>query len=49
MYGDGEFLRGQPGYQDVTVAGITVKKQEICLVETAYWVRLLPVWPAESC
>jgi hypothetical protein len=29
LYGDGETLRGSPGYDDITIAGITVKKQEI--------------------
>ena len=29
-YGDGEFVYGDMGYQDVTIAGITVPKQEVC-------------------
>jgi hypothetical protein len=36
-YGDGEFLTGVFGYEDVTIAGITVQKQEVALVNYAYW------------
>lgn len=36
-YGDGEFLTGTLGYEDVTVAGITVARQEVALVDYAYW------------
>ncbi|KAF2716344.1 acid protease [Polychaeton citri CBS 116435] len=36
-YGDGEFLTGYFGYQDVTLAGIKVKKQQSALVDYAYW------------
>ena len=36
-YGDGEFLTGVLGYEDVTVAGLTVTKQEVALVNLAYW------------
>jgi hypothetical protein len=36
-YGDGEFLNGVMGYEDVTVAGITVDHQEVALVNYSYW------------
>ena len=36
-YGDGETLNGVLGYEDVTVAGITVKNQEVALVNYAFW------------
>ncbi|ORY67756.1 aspartic peptidase domain-containing protein [Pseudomassariella vexata] len=36
-YGDGEFLTGVLGYEDVTVAGITVLHQEVGLVNYSYW------------
>ncbi|KAH8650008.1 aspartic peptidase domain-containing protein [Xylariales sp. PMI_506] len=36
-YGDGEFLTGVFGYEDVTIAGITVQKQQVALVNYAYW------------
>ena len=36
-YGDGEFLTGILGYEDVTVANITVTHQEVALVNYAYW------------
>ncbi|KAI0475154.1 acid protease [Xylariaceae sp. FL0804] len=36
-YGDGEFLTGTMGYEDVTVAGVTVPKQEVALVDYCYW------------
>ncbi|KAK5165447.1 uncharacterized protein LTR77_008976 [Saxophila tyrrhenica] len=36
-YGDGEFLTGTLGYEDVLVAGITVKHQEIASVTEGYW------------
>ncbi len=35
-YGDGEAIRGRLGYQDVTLAGITVKKQQIALIDQVY-------------
>jgi hypothetical protein len=35
-YGDGEFLTGIMGYDQVTIAGITVK-QEVALVNLAAW------------
>jgi Eukaryotic aspartyl protease len=34
-YGDGEYVNGNLGYEDVTVAGITVKKQEVSLLQNA--------------
>lgn len=36
-YGDGEFLTGFMGYENVEVGGITVDKQEVALVNRAYW------------
>lgn len=36
-YGDGEFLTGVLGYEDVGVANITVNKQEVALVNYAFW------------
>lgn len=36
-YGDGEAVAGTLGYEDVTVAGITVEHQEIASVDVAYW------------
>ncbi|ROV90509.1 hypothetical protein VMCG_09823 [Cytospora schulzeri] len=36
-YGDGEFLTGVLGYENVTVAGITVEQQEVALVNYSYW------------
>lgn len=36
-YGDGEFLTGVLGYENVTVAGITVDHQEVALVNYSYW------------
>ena len=37
MYAGGEQILGELGYQDVTIAGIAVKKQEIVLIdEVAY-------------
>jgi len=36
-YGDGEFLTGTVGYENVGIAGITVNKQEVALVNYAYW------------
>ncbi|KAI9663963.1 MAG: hypothetical protein M1821_007454 [Bathelium mastoideum] len=36
-YGDGEALNGVLGYEDVTVAGITVPHQEVALVNYAFW------------
>jgi hypothetical protein len=38
-YGDGEFLNGFMGYEQVEVAGITVPKQEIGVANYAAWVR----------
>jgi hypothetical protein len=32
-YGDGEFITGNMGYADVTIAGLTVKKQEVSSLE----------------
>ncbi|EMC91921.1 hypothetical protein BAUCODRAFT_134676 [Baudoinia panamericana UAMH 10762] len=37
-YGDGEFLIGTLGHEDVSIAGITVPNQEVALVNEAYWV-----------
>lgn len=36
-YMDGEFLTGVMGYETVTLAGITVDKQEVALVNYTYW------------
>jgi hypothetical protein len=36
-YASGEFLVGQVGYESITLAGITVPKQEIGLIDYAYW------------
>ncbi|KAI9703050.1 MAG: hypothetical protein M1820_006041 [Bogoriella megaspora] len=36
-YGDGEFLTGTLGFENVTIAGITVEHQEVALVDYAYW------------
>lgn len=36
-YGDGEFLTGVLGYENIGVAGITVDRQEVALVTEAYW------------
>lgn len=36
-YGDGEFLIGIVGTEDVTLANITVKGQEVAIVSEAYW------------
>ncbi|KAF3763818.1 acid protease [Cryphonectria parasitica EP155] len=36
-YGDGEFLTGVFGYENVTVAGITVDHQQVALVNYSYW------------
>lgn len=37
MYADLEFMTGIMGYETVTVAGITVEKQEVALVNYTYW------------
>ena len=36
-YGSGEVVAGVLGYEDVTVAGVTVDHQEIGLIQEAYW------------
>lgn len=36
-YGDGEFLTGNLGYQTVCVGGLAVERQEVALVDLAYW------------
>lgn len=36
-YGDGEFLTGIVGHEAVTVGGITVKNQEVAVVDFAAW------------
>lgn len=36
-YGDGEFLTGIMGYEDVTLAGVKVIDQETALVDYCYW------------
>lgn len=36
-YGDNEVVLGTLGYADVTIANMTVKHQEVALVEYAYW------------
>src|SRR3569833_650938 len=35
IYGDGSEVAGEVGYQDITIAGVTVTKQESVLVATA--------------
>ncbi|KAL8771667.1 MAG: hypothetical protein Q9203_006189 [Teloschistes exilis] len=37
LYADGETLSGIVGTEDVTLAGITVKDQEVALVDSAAW------------
>lgn len=37
MYADLEFMTGVMGYETVTVAGVTVEKQEVALVNYTYW------------
>ncbi|KAI7779086.1 hypothetical protein LA080_001340 [Diaporthe eres] len=37
MYADLELMTGIMGYETVTVAGITVEKQEVALVNYTYW------------
>lgn len=37
MYADLEFMTGAMGYETVTVAGVTVEKQEVALVNYTYW------------
>ncbi|EAQ84278.1 hypothetical protein CHGG_10682 [Chaetomium globosum CBS 148.51] len=37
QYGDGEIVTGPMGFSDVTVGGITVKQQQVCLANTTYW------------
>lgn len=36
-YGDGEFLNGRMGYEDVCLAGIQVLRQQVAVVDYAYW------------
>jgi hypothetical protein len=36
-YGDGEFLTGTLGYEDVELGGVTVRHQEAALVNRGYW------------
>lgn len=36
-YGDGRLVTGALGYEDVTVAGITVQDQQVALVNNSYW------------
>ncbi|KAF2395913.1 acid protease [Trichodelitschia bisporula] len=36
-YGDGEFVTGDMGYKDVTIAGLTASHQEVALGTYAYW------------
>ncbi|KAH9834335.1 acid protease [Teratosphaeria destructans] len=36
-YGDGEFLTGVLGYEDVSLGDVTVQKQEVALVDYAFW------------
>jgi hypothetical protein len=36
-YGDGSFVRGPFGLQDIMIANLTVKRQQISLVDTASW------------
>ncbi|KAG8168995.1 hypothetical protein KVR01_001744 [Diaporthe batatas] len=37
MYADLEFMTGAMGYETVIVAGITIEKQEVALVNYTYW------------
>jgi hypothetical protein len=36
-YGDGEFLTGTVGFETITVGGLSVKKQEMGVVNSAAW------------
>ncbi|TPX07809.1 uncharacterized protein E0L32_010496 [Thyridium curvatum] len=38
QYGDGEMVSGPMGLSDVTLANITVEKQQIALVNESYWI-----------
>lgn len=37
-YGDGEIVSGPMGYSDITIGNLTVRKQQVCLANTTYWV-----------
>ncbi|KAK4228052.1 aspartic peptidase domain-containing protein [Podospora fimiseda] len=37
QYGDSELVAGPMGFSDVSVGNLTVKKQQVCLVNRAYW------------
>lgn len=36
-YGDGTFVSGYFGFDDVTIGGVTVKHQQIAIVNNTYW------------
>ncbi|KAK0634280.1 aspartic peptidase domain-containing protein [Bombardia bombarda] len=38
QYGDGETVTGPMGFSDITLGNITVKKQQVSLANTTYWV-----------
>jgi hypothetical protein len=37
-YGDGSQVAGEVGYEDITIAGVTVRKQETLLIDTVAYV-----------
>lgn len=36
-YGSGEFVTGETGLMDISIAGIPITQQEIALIESAHW------------
>ncbi|KAK4163044.1 aspartic peptidase domain-containing protein [Cladorrhinum sp. PSN259] len=36
-YADGEIVSGPMGFSDLSIGNITVKKQQVCLADRAYW------------
>lgn len=36
-YGDGEFATGPMGFQDISLAGLAVPRQQVALVNESYW------------
>ncbi|KAH8879948.1 acid protease [Thozetella sp. PMI_491] len=37
QYADGSYVSGQTGYEDVTLAGVTIKKQQMLMTSEAAW------------
>ena len=37
VYGDGDYVGGEVGYDDVTIAGLTVEKQQLLLGTESLW------------